>query len=77
MNKIRRKEIARAIELMEQAREILEAVMDEEQEAFDNLPESLQYSERGEAMEEYIDTLQEKIGDLDIAGDELQEIVDG
>ena len=75
MNKLRRKEIARAIELMEQAREILEAVMEEEQEAFDNMPESLQCSERGEAMEEYIGTLEEAIDNLE--ADELQEIVDG
>ena len=75
MNKIRRKEIAKAIELMEQAREILENVRDEEQEAFDNMPESLQGSERGETMEEYICTLEEAIEAMDT--DELQEIVDG
>lgn len=75
MNKARRKEIARAIELIEQAREILETVMDEEQEAFDNMPESLQSTERGETMEEYISILEERIDALDT--DELQEIVDG
>ena len=75
MNKARRKEIARAIELMEQAREILESVRDEEQEAFDNMPESLQGSERGEAMEEYIYTLEEAVENLDT--DALQEIIDG
>ncbi len=75
MNKARRKEIERAIELIEQAREILEVVMDEEQEAFDNLPESLQCSERGETMEEYIGVIEEMIDNLDT--DELQEIVDG
>ncbi len=75
MNKVRRKEIAKAIELLEQAREILESVRDDEQEAFDNMPESLQGSERGEAMEEYIYTLEETIEAIDT--DELQEIVDG
>lgn len=75
MNKVRRKEIAKAIELLEQAREILESVRDDEQEAFDNMPESLQGSERGEAMEEYIYTLEEAIEAIDT--DELQEIVDG
>ena len=75
MNKARRKEIARAIELMEQAREILEAVRDEEQETFDNMPESLQGSERGEAMGGYIYTLEECMETLDT--DSLQEIVDG
>lgn len=75
MNKVRRKEIARAIELMEQAREILEAVRDEEQEAFDNMPEGLQCSERGETMEEYIYTIEECLDALDT--DALREIVDG
>ena len=75
MNKIRRKELAKAIDLMEAAREILEQVRDEEQEAFDNLPESLQASERGEAMEEYIYSIEESIESLDT--DALQEIVDG
>lgn len=74
MNKARRKEIERAIALMEQAREILEEVKDEEQNAFDNMPENLQSSERGETMEEYIYTLEEFIDNLDT--DELQEIVD-
>lgn len=74
MNKQRRKEIAKAIDLIEQAREILENVKDEEQEAFDNMPESIQVSERGEQMEDYIYTIEEIIGNLDT--DELQEIVD-
>ena len=74
MNKARRREIEKAIALMEQAREILEEVKDEEQNAFDNMPENLQSSERGETMEDYIYTLEEFIGNLDT--DELQEIVD-
>ena len=74
MNKARRKEIARAIELMDEARQILESAMDEEQEAFDNMPESLQCSERGETMEGYIGTLEEVVHNLET--DALQEIVD-
>lgn len=74
MNKQRRKEIAKAIDLIEQAREILEAVLDEEQEAFDNMPESLQCSERGETMEEYISTIEDFLDYLET--DSLQEIVD-
>lgn len=76
MNKLRRKQIAAAIELIERAYEILYQVREDEQEAFDNLPEGLQCSERGEAMEEIIDNLEEYLDALDIV-DELQEIVDG
>lgn len=75
MNKMRRRQIDQAIELIEQAMEILEQVRDDEQEAFDNLPESLQGSERGEAMEGYIYTIEEFLDTLDTC--ELQEIVDG
>lgn len=75
MNKQRRKQIAAAIELIEQAQAILEEVIAEEQEAFDNLPEGIQASERGEAMEEYIYTLESFQDGLDTG--ELQEIVDG
>ena len=59
MNKTRRKRLAEAAELLEQARDILEEVKDEEQEAHDNLPESLQQSERGEEMESYIEAIAE------------------
>lgn len=54
MNKVRRKRLAEAIDLINQAKGILEEVKDEEQEAYDNLPESFQYGERGEQMQEYI-----------------------
>ena len=75
MNKQRRNKIAEAIDLIEQAREILEAVQKEEQEALDNMPESIQNSERGETMAEYISTIEDFIAEhLDT--DSLQEIVD-
>lgn len=57
MNKQRRKAIDAVREKLEELLEELEAIKDEEQEAFDNLPESLQASERGEAMEEAIENL--------------------
>lgn len=69
MNAIRRKELMRAIELLDEAKGILESVKDEEQEAFDNLPESFQASERGETMED-------NIYNLDEAYDSIEEIVD-
>ena len=47
MNNMRRKNVMEALELIEKARNILEEVKDEEQAAYNNLPESLQYGERG------------------------------
>lgn len=87
MNKLRRKELARIIERLEELdalrmeiQEELEAVMDEEQEALDNMPESIQESEKGEQMQEYIDAMEYAMDDLeniDIESimDQLQEIV--
>ncbi len=75
MNKVRRKELARVVDLLDRARDLLETIRDEEQEAFDNLPESIQCSERGEAMENCISTMEEMLDYLDTG--ELQEIVDG
>lgn len=87
MNKIRRKELAHIIEKLEaldalraEIQEELETVMDEEQEAFDNMPESLQESERGEQMQEYIDAMQYAMDDLenfDVESimDQLQEVI--
>ena len=77
MNRSRRKELQKAMELLEQAKEIIEAVKDEEQEAFDNMPESIQQSERGEAMEGYIGTMDELCDSLSDAGDQISEIMEG
>ena len=52
MNNIRRKQIAAIMEQLEALREEVETLQEEEQEAFDNLPEGIQMSERGESMEE-------------------------
>ncbi len=59
MNKQRRKQLHEAEELLEKAQGIIECVKDSEQEAYDNLPESFQYGERGQKMEETIDLLDE------------------
>lgn len=51
MNKARRSDIQKIIERLEEIRDDIEAVKDEEEEAYENLPESLQESERGESSE--------------------------
>ena len=45
MNKTRRKVIDKLMERIEDLRSDVEMILDEEQEAFDNIPESLQESE--------------------------------
>ena len=76
MNKIRRKQLQEASELIAKEQGIIESVKDDEQEAHDNLPESIQYGEKGQQMEEYIDMLDEaygQCGDLMSIIDEIQE----
>ena len=74
MNKQRRKMIADVVERLEAAKSDLEMIRDEEQDAFDNMPEGLQGSERGEMMEEAIGHLEEAVDSLETALDELEEI---
>lgn len=87
MNKARRKDLAQVVRMLEELdalreeiRERLASVQEEEEEAFDNLPESLQESERGEQMKEYIYTMEEVTGELDLfdvedLADQLREII--
>lgn len=71
MNKARRKSLKAIMErideltaIIEEVKEHLHGVMDDEEEALCNLPESLQEGERGQQMQEYIDTLEEVIDSL-------------
>ena len=53
----------------------LEDVRDEEESAFDNLPESIQESERGETMQEIVDALYDACDSLEETIDSLNEII--
>jgi hypothetical protein len=44
---------------------ILESMRDEEQEKYDNMPEGLQASSKGEALEQIIEMLDDVINDLE------------
>lgn len=73
MNRGRRKAlrgIVRKLEQMEELqaeiRDLLEQVRGEETEALESMPESLQGSERGQQMQEYIDTMADVLDDLDL-----------
>ena len=57
--------------------EQLDALKDEEQEAYDNTPESLQESERGQAMEEAINQMEEAYSQIEEAAYILEELSDG
>lgn len=74
MNKARRKRLAELVELLEDIKAELGYVRDDEQEAFDNPPESIQMSERGEAMETAISTMDDQVDAIDTIILELGEL---
>lgn len=75
MNKERRQKIGKIIERLEDIAAELEALADEERNAFDNLPESLQYGERGEAMEAAADDLEDVSGEVSELASRLEELI--
>lgn len=76
MNKARRKKLGEIIDQLEYLREDLDAVASEEREAFDNLPESLQESDRGCAMEEAADELDDICSEMEELKDRIQSVYD-
>jgi hypothetical protein len=76
MNAKRRKLIETIIDILEQQRDEIDYVASDEQEAFDNMPEGLQYSERGDTMQENIDDLESASSDLDDIISNLNDILD-
>lgn len=77
MNARRRKELKKAMELIEQAWAIVEAVKEEETEAYENLPEGLQNSQQGQNMEEIAYGLEDVVGTLEEQSEYLNEIIEG
>ena len=67
MNNIRRKQIQEIIDKLEDTKNLLENVMNDEQEYYDNMPENLQGSIRGMEAEEYIDKFNDAIDSIDEA----------
>lgn len=58
MNKERKEELYEVVECLEEASSALQEVRDEEQDAYDDLSEGLQYSRTGESMQNAIDEME-------------------
>ena len=79
MNDSRRKAIRKAIDTYlekvsaakEELTEALTDIREAEEESYDNLPESLQYGERGDAMQDAINALDDVISELDQDDEEI------
>ena len=74
MNAQRRKAIDAITDKLLELKEELESLRDEE--CYDNLPESLQYSERGEAMEENVSDMDEACDELDTVISNLADVIE-
>lgn len=67
MNKMRRKQLDEVISKIEEAKELLESLQEEEEEYRDNMPENLQGSEKYEAADDAINNMSSAVDALDEA----------
>lgn len=74
MNNERRREIRHVIKKIDAIKSDIDSILSEEQWAFDNMPEGLQNSERGQNCEDSIDLLQEAMEILNDAVNSLESI---
>jgi len=75
MNDARRKEIQRALTLIEQAKDILRETLLQEQDDFDSMPEDLQNNETGQRAEDAIDALERAATFCDDAMSACEEVI--
>lgn len=73
MNKARRKKIQELKDKLLDLLTEIEEIKDEEQEAFDNLPEPLQDGDKGTKMSEAIDNLDSAYSSLEEVAEYLEE----
>ena len=65
MNKERREELLEVIDLLEEAKDRIGEIRDEEEDALYSLPEGLQESSRGLTMQDAMDTLDGFVDSID------------
>lgn len=75
MNKQRRNALSAIVKKIDVLVSELYDIKDEEQDAFYNLPEGLQMSERGDQMQENIDNLDDIISDLETVADDIDDVI--
>jgi iron-sulfur cluster repair protein YtfE (RIC family) len=75
MNRNRRKQLKDICKRLEIIKDELDNVMSDEQDCFDNMPENLQGSARGQDSEEAIEQMEDAIDQLDEAINSIEEII--
>lgn len=76
MNNVRRANIRKVIELLDDARVLLDEIKEEEEEYRDNMPENLTGSERYEKADEAVCTMEEIVDGLEEYVSSLEEVIE-
>ena len=71
MNKERREKLQEAMTLVGDAKAIVEEVHEQEEEAFESMPENLQSSVNGDVMQEAVNALDDAIAACEEIDDKL------
>lgn len=75
MNNERRKKINNVIVNLVNIKSLLEDILFDEEDSFDNMPDGLKYSERGENSQDAIDLMNESVENLETCIDNLNSIL--
>ena len=73
MNNTRRTAIAKLNSQLEDIKSQVESLLSDEQDAYDNMPESFQDGERGELAQSAISNLEDAVSSLEDAFNSLEE----
>lgn len=76
MNKERRKRLNMVVDSLVDNQSILESVMEDESDVYENMPDGLKESDRGCTMEENIETLDEIVSDISELIDKINDLLD-
>jgi hypothetical protein len=76
MNKDQRKRIRAVYDKLGELCEEFEAISEEEQDKYDSMPEGLQASERGEAIQEAADAISDQVSAIEDIQSALEEYVE-
>jgi t-SNARE complex subunit (syntaxin) len=76
MNKKRRGRLEKLVGPLEDIKSQIETILEEEQEAFDNIPENLQDGEKGEKSQNVISSIESVIQSIDEAISSINESIE-
>ncbi len=75
MNEKKRNKLRSAVTMLSNAMTVVDNVHDDESDCVESCPENLQNSERYESMVNAVDVLEEAMGSIDEAIDQLKEAI--